>query len=596
VRRVLAATNLFSQAVIMEQLLPSSFLSRIVARAPLKSLIGALTIGAVLTTAVALLLLVHFRLQNGVGEEAQRRQTVSLAVAATLLGDMVPSTEVSWSGGGTVDRISLDRLPDVSDHVLVDRISRITGEPATMFVYDSGRDDYVRVSTTVMKADGSRAVGTWLGKASAAYAPVKRGEAFAGRANILGKSYYTIYQPILDYSKNVVGILFTGVDEAAVSSTAVVLIWEIVITSLLLIGLMTVVALFVGHRIIRPVSSLADVMGKVASNDLETPIPFLGNENEIGDMARAVGVFRDSIAARAGHESEKARDSERREVRQRRLEDLISGFRTEAVQALESVGSTAGDLEVTARALNDIAAGTSEKATTVAAASEQASTSVVTVAAAAEELSRSISDIGEQVNAASGSVGKVSELASATNERVNMLAQTASQIGEVVTLINQIASQTNLLALNATIEAARAGDAGKGFSIVAAEVKGLADQTAQATEAISSQIGLVQSSTDEAAVSIGEIALSISEVDSITSSISTAVEQQGEATAEISGSVQQAATGTRHVTETIFGVTAAANETSESARAVLDASTAVGSKTRDLQVRIERFLNEVSAA
>jgi methyl-accepting chemotaxis protein len=573
-----------------------AFLTSIASKAKLTSLIGALTIGAVLTTSACLLLLVHIQLKDDVTNRSLHNQELSLGLGATLLAAQQPGAEVKWAGGGQVEKIVVERLPDFSSHVLVDSISRVTGEPATFFAYDAQTDDFIRLSTTVKKEDGTRAVGTTLGKASAAYAPMRRGERYSGTAEILGVPYYTIYQPILDRSQSVVGILFAGVKRETIAASARELIWNIAILSLVLVALMTAVSLFAARALVRPVPVLADVMRRLADHDLDCDIPFADRENEIGEMSRAVAVFRDNLTAQAMMETEKARDNSLRGTRQKKLEALIARFREEAEQALANVGSTAVELQSTAKSLTEIASGTTEKATAVAAASEEASTNVVSVAAAAEELSRSISDISQQISAASDSIGKASELASATNTKVSALATAAHQIGEVVTLINQIASQTNLLALNATIEAARAGEAGKGFAVVAAEVKGLADQTAKATEAISRQISTVQVSTDEAAGAIEEISRSMSEVSVITTSIAESVGQQGQATSEISGNVQQAATGTKHVTETIFGVTSAASATSTSARKVLDASGAVSAKTEDLKSKIEKFLAEVAAA
>jgi methyl-accepting chemotaxis protein len=548
-------------------------LTSIASKAKLTSLIGALTIGAVLTTSVCLLLLVHIQLKDDVANRSQHNQELSLGLGATLLSAQQPGTEVKWSSGGRVEKIVVERLPDLSSHALVDSITRVTGEPATIFTYDAQEDDFVRLSTTVKKDDGSRAVGTALGKASPAYAPIRRGESYNGTADILGVPYYTVYQPIVDRSQKVVGILFAGVKQETIAASARELIWKIAIVSLILVAIMTAVSLLAARALVRPVPVLADVMRRLADHDLDCDIPFADRENEIGEMSRAVEVFRDNLVAQAMMETEKARDTTLRGTRQKKLEALIAGFRGEAEQALADVGSTA-----------------------VASASEEASTNVVSVAAAAEELSRSITDISQQISAASDSIGKASDLASATNAKVSALATAAHQIGEVVTLINQIASQTNLLALNATIEAARAGEAGKGFAVVAAEVKGLADQTAKATEAISRQISTVQASTDEAAGAIEEISRSMSEVSVITTSIAESVGQQGQATSEISGNVQQAATGTKHVTETIIGVTSAASATSTSARKVLDASGAVGAKTQDLKSKIEKFLAEVAAA
>src|SRR6185369_9336604 len=114
-------------------------------------------------------------------------------------------------------------------------------------------------------------------------------------------------------------------------------------------------------------------------------------------------------------------------------------------------------------------------------------------------------------------------------------------------LINEIAEQTNLLALNATIEAARAGEAGKGFAVVASEVKNLANQTAKATEEIASHVGAIQTETQRSVSAIQGVASIIEEINKLTNSVTASVEQQGATTQEIVRSVEQATDGTRSV-------------------------------------------------
>ncbi len=230
-------------------------------------------------------------------------------------------------------------------------------------------------------------------------------------------------------------------------------------------------------------------MGRLARNDAESTIPYTSYTNEIGEMARAVAVFRDNTVERTRLEAEQARENDRREARQRNLESLIESFKSEAEQTIAAVSVMAEDLERTAGSLQGIASGTNDKAQHVAKASDQASANVSTVAAAAEELSVSIAEIGNQITEALNNVSSTSSMATSSNERMTELMASAQEIGEVVTLIREIAGQTNLLALNATIEAARAGEAGRGFAVVATEVKTLAMRTAQATESISKQVG-----------------------------------------------------------------------------------------------------------
>ena len=148
-----------------------------------------------------------------------------------------------------------------------------------------------------------------------------------------------------------------------------------------------------------------------------------------------------------------------------------------------------------------------------------------------------------------------------TNERVGELSKAAARIGDVVELINSIAEQTNLLALNATIEAARAGEAGRGFAVVASEVKALAAQTAKATDEISHQITGIQAATHDSVGAIKEIGATITRIADIASTIAATVEEQGAATAEIARNVGEAAKGTAEVADKITQVNHGARAT-----------------------------------
>ncbi|MBX9633978.1 MAG: chemotaxis sensory transducer, partial [Magnetospirillum sp.] len=243
-----------------------------------------------------------------------------------------------------------------------------------------------------------------------------------------------------------------------------------------------------------------------------------------------------------------------------------------------------------------VAAETTERATAVAAATEQASSNVQTVAAAAEELSGSIGEIGRQVEHSSRiSTSAVTE-ASRAQEAVTGLSGTVRRIGDVVALINGIAAQTNMLALNATIEAARAGESGKGFAVVAHEVKGLATQTAKATEEISQQITAVQQQTGVVVSVIDGIVSIIRQVGEISAGIASAVEEQGAATQEIARNVEQAAQGTAEVSGNVCAVQDAAGRTGDAAAQVLDASRALSGQAEQLRGTIGSFLENVRAA
>ena len=274
---------------------------------------------------------------------------------------------------------------------------------------------------------------------------------------------------------------------------------------------------------------------------------------------------------------------------------LVDDFERKVLGVVESVASAAVEMQSTAETMSSAAEETSRQSTAVAGASEQASGNVQTVAAAAEELTSSIQEISRQVQRAHEVAGRAVDEATNTNESVGSLAEDAGKVGQVVDLIKDIAEQTNLLALNATIEAARAGEAGKGFAVVASEVKSLADQTAKATDEIASQIGSIQGATRSAVAAIQNITSTIRSISETASGIAGAVEEQLAATQEISRNVQQAASGTQEVSSNISGVQRAAAETGSSADGVLSAAADLSKQSETLRYEVGKLLDEVRA-
>ncbi len=355
-------------------------------------------------------------------------------------------------------------------------------------------------------------------------------------------------------------------------------------------------ALMIRGRVVRPVRRLTGVMGDLAQSRWETAVPFSGQGDEIGQMARAVEVFKENGIANERMQVERAEAQAERERRQQHVEAMIHDFDARVSAMLAIVSEAATEIEATAHSMSATADATSQRATTVAAATEEASNNVQTVASASEELSASINEISRQVQQSSDVAATAVTIASRTDAQVKGLVEAATKIGNVVQLINDIAGQTNLLALNATIEAARAGEAGKGFAVVAAEVKTLATQTAKATGDIAAQIDQIQSATRESVASIGEIAQVIHQISEIASIISAAVTEQGAATQEIARNVEQAAQGTNEVAQNVVGVNQAANETGAAAQQVLTATSRLSQQAEALNHDITRFLEDMRAA
>ncbi|MFC7292478.1 methyl-accepting chemotaxis protein [Hirschia litorea] len=208
----------------------------------------------------------------------------------------------------------------------------------------------------------------------------------------------------------------------------------------------------------------------------------------------------------------------------------------------------------------------------VASASEEATASVQAMAAGAEELSASAVAIASQLSKATEATREAVTTAKATNSVVSGLTESARKISEVIRLISDIAEQTNLLALNATIEAARAGEAGKGFAVVASEVKGLADQSAKASEEISAQISHVQNVSGQAADAISTISRLIEEINDVSTAVSTAVEEQSSVTSEITHSMHGVAESIESINGSIKDIASTSREIEEATNTVRQTS------------------------
>jgi len=414
----------------------------------------------------------------------------------------------------------------------------------------------------------------------------------------------------------------------------------------LLLGL--IAAWAIARGITRPIQAMVAAMGRLADRDWSVEVPARARRDEIGDIARAVQVFKENgienealqkeaeenrirearqkeEQAQAASEAraekrrmdEEARIAEERrqreadeaqrkaeaamaaqaeERRRKEMQALADGFEQAVGAVVEAVGSASVEMRDLAERMVASVDATQSRAATVAAASEQASANVQTVAAATEELASSVHEISRQVQTSTRIAGEAVTQAGATDAQVKQLTEGARRIGEIVTMIQNIASQTNLLALNATIEAARAGEAGKGFAVVASEVKMLANQTAKATDDIGTQISAIQASVGEAAASIQSISQTIGQVSEIAMTISSAVEEQGAATQEIARNVQQAATGTLEVSSNIAGVSEVAMDTRGAADRVLGAAGGLSRQADALRQEVASFVQRVRAA
>ncbi|QDU32095.1 Methyl-accepting chemotaxis protein PctA [Poriferisphaera corsica] len=323
---------------------------------------------------------------------------------------------------------------------------------------------------------------------------------------------------------------------------------------------------YLGGKIANPIKQVVDGMNDISQGDGDlTKRLARQTDDEVGDLADAFNTFAEKV------------------------HDIIA----QVTETTQQVASAATQI---ASSSEEIAQGMSEQ-----------SAQVTEVSSAIEEMSASITEVATRSNDAHENSNKAkstavtgSDIVSQTIQGIEQIASDASQvgslignlgsqaqrIGEIIVVINDISDQTNLLALNAAIEAARAGEHGRGFAVVADEVRKLADRTTKATDDITELIGNIQQGTNDAITqmdaskgnvergvqtatdagsSLSEIIDGADNVSSLIQTIAAAAEQQSAAAEEISSNIQSISAVTAQSREGTDQAAQAANHLSEKA-------------------------------
>jgi len=290
----------------------------------LTTTISAMVFLAVTVAIAAVLFAVWVMLAANTRDTANQRLTADLRTAAAILEVNLPNSDIFWNAAGELEKLEAKAMPKFRNHDLIDTIGRVTGDTATLFVFDAQTQDFTRKSTTLLDDKGERILETPLARDGAAYPVVLAGGTYQGEVNELGVAYYAIYRPIQNLNNEVIGLVYVGIPKAEIDAAAIEGLQLLALVGAVAVLVIGALSVFAASRLMRPVPMLSQSMRLVAGGELETAIPYTRLRNEIGEMARNVEVFRASAL-----KVQELTEDERMALEQRRAE------RAEMMQSLQ---------------------------------------------------------------------------------------------------------------------------------------------------------------------------------------------------------------------------------------------------------------------
>jgi methyl-accepting chemotaxis protein len=530
----------------------------------------------------------------------------------------------------------------VLNFTVVDKVKELAGGTATLFVWDGS--NFTRVTTNVLKPDGSRAVGTILDPHGNAFAALSQGKSFNGVVDILGIPYTTTYVPMLDAGGKLLGAWYTGyrLDSIAMLGKS---IEDATILDHGFVALLkpSGIPVFHGKQIsddrleklrkspagwvlheetfspwgytvqtAYPTSDVTKLELKIMS------LPAVGTASMVGLIILVQLFLLNRLVLRpvvdlTQHLADADLNTMLTTDRHDEIGALATSFNQYVLRLRQTLLQVRDGSEATTRKSDEIRnisetmvvrmVEQSQCADSASEAVVQLSNDIAAISSHtldASKQARAAADAARQGSAlVNSAVTHIQELSHDTKESVSRIATLsghAKQIGSIVGVIEEIAAGTNLLALNASIEAARAGEHGRGFAVVAGEVRRLSERTAQATRQVADLIGGIANETDRTAAGIDSACRRAVEGADLVANLNSTFDRIVEMVIEVDGRVEKIAESANHevtaaiaVSDTMRTVASSARESSLGAEQAVAASGQLLGNAKTLQAMVEQF-------